>query len=970
MTGQGKSPTELRIALVMTGGVSLAVWMGGVAYELDRLRRKVPPYDKLIDNAGVKPVIDVIVGTSAGGLNGTLLAAAIAWKTHFGLPDDPRGVDVRELWRTAGDFKTLLRKLGDPRPTSLLQGDSVFLVQVEDALKTLADSPPSDDHAARTEIGTDDLPLQLVATTTLMIGTTERYQDSLGQDVDVSTPLGQFHFVASDQRDDFDRQPGADRTASVERLAKAARSSASFPVAFEPSFVPVTTATSATGPSMKGIANFSHDRFVLDGGLVDNQPLQQALDLIELQPAVGPVRRVMLMVVPLAGAPDDQADQLPGAPPTLLEVADAAVAIPRNRDIAEQLQAMSVRRQHQDAISQFRATVFGVVPDAIDASASSMVRYVHPLAVTARRLGPVSQKFPRRNHASTSPQSQSKLEIKQALLNVQELLGRASRLFGPVEEAQDDAGPEGANLVDACRREVSKRLRELEGPERNEPESSDRWAVARALTVLWAAVGQRPAAEAEEAAQLRREVRCLEALARWHLADPSDDRPPESPPEIAHQPGADLSDDIVSALMAAMRDLDVLQAAATDGQVRTPQKIEFVQLSSDTPNCFDQRKTAAEKLTGVQLSHFGAFYLSSWRMNDWMWGRMDAAYRLTQLLLHEAADTGDPCHAARDAQLEILREELPSVRSAVVADQDDGAAATAVGAQFLAAPHVGPNSSEALVVEAFTACQIGTERLSGQVETPHFVQVATQAGAVGTRLLGRQPFTMFVRPALSGFRSLLVATNVLVAGSSKAKRVIALFVAAFAPPLLAVGLIGHTSWLEVAAGGALVVLVLSSVFNGIDVVSVLLGLVGSLVLLALGLVAIANGTSASRIIGVAAACAAGLLLAGMLLPTGRWSRRITAAVLILVVCGVTVTGVSLVRHRVPWLPNQWSSALASAKKDCAAPQATGPAHDCTTFVSGETTGAVTVALGLGTLIFLVVGVLALYTRSRRKPAPV
>src|SRR3954447_26084653 len=34
-----KPEKETRLALVLNGGVSSAVWMGGVVYELDRLRR-------------------------------------------------------------------------------------------------------------------------------------------------------------------------------------------------------------------------------------------------------------------------------------------------------------------------------------------------------------------------------------------------------------------------------------------------------------------------------------------------------------------------------------------------------------------------------------------------------------------------------------------------------------------------------------------------------------------------------------------------------------------------------------------------------------------------------------------------------------------------------------------------------------------------------------------------------------------
>jgi hypothetical protein len=38
---------ELCIALVMTGGVSLCVWMGGVARELDRLLRRDGSFERV-----------------------------------------------------------------------------------------------------------------------------------------------------------------------------------------------------------------------------------------------------------------------------------------------------------------------------------------------------------------------------------------------------------------------------------------------------------------------------------------------------------------------------------------------------------------------------------------------------------------------------------------------------------------------------------------------------------------------------------------------------------------------------------------------------------------------------------------------------------------------------------------------------------------------------------------------------------
>jgi hypothetical protein len=64
------------------------------------------------------------------------------------------------------------------------------------------------------------------------------------------------------------------------------------------------------------------------------------------------------------------------------------------------------------------------------------------------------------------------------------------------------------------------------------------------------------------------------------------------------------------------------------------QRIELVQMSADTRNLLaPERNSAKSKLTGLQLYQLGAFYKSSWRANDWMWGRIDGAGWLVHLLL-------------------------------------------------------------------------------------------------------------------------------------------------------------------------------------------------------------------------------------------------------------------------------------------------------------------------------------------------
>ncbi|WP_462186450.1 DUF3376 domain-containing protein, partial [Frankia sp. CcWB2] len=64
------------------------------------------------------------------------------------------------------------------------------------------------------------------------------------------------------------------------------------------------------------------------------------------------------------------------------------------------------------------------------------------------------------------------------------------------------------------------------------------------------------------------------------------------------------------------------------------QPVELVQISADLPNRLDPaRALAEEKVTGLQLGNFGAFAKSSWRANDWMWGRLDGAGWLVRIML-------------------------------------------------------------------------------------------------------------------------------------------------------------------------------------------------------------------------------------------------------------------------------------------------------------------------------------------------
>ena len=108
-----------------------------------------------------------------------------------------------------------------------------------------------------------------------------------------------------------------------------------------------------------------------------------------------------------------------------------------------------------------------------------------------------------------------------------------------------------------------------------------------------------------------------------------------------------------------MFDLAAAEKALLPVEAGNLQKVELVQLSADTRNWLALSKaTAQSKLTGLQVHNFGAFYKKSWRANDWMWGRLDAAGWLIHTLL-------DPRRLRRI----VDREGIKIGRSGAMADR-------------------------------------------------------------------------------------------------------------------------------------------------------------------------------------------------------------------------------------------------------------------------------------------------------------
>ncbi len=102
----------------------------------------------------------------------------------------------------------------------------------------------------------------------------------------------------------------------------------------------------------------------------------------------------------------------------------------------------------------------------------------------------------------------------------------------------------------------------------------------------------------------------------------------------------------VPELLTTLQQLDVASTTIGDETMTgSTIPIELVQLSAQTRNAFARYSmTGDDKLGGWSVKRFGGFLKRSWRVNDWTWGRLDAATVLCRAVL-------DPARVRRAAYL-------------------------------------------------------------------------------------------------------------------------------------------------------------------------------------------------------------------------------------------------------------------------------------------------------------------------------
>ena len=690
---------DLRIAVVMNGGVSLAVWIGGVTQEINRLANAAPSerdpadvYAALLDVVKATARVDVIAGTSAGGLNGGFLALARCYRADLG--------PLRNLWATKGALGALFRSPFEKDPPSLLRGDEYFLPELRGAFASIFPGAGTSGY-----VPPEDNPVDLTMTTTVMTGIPRLFRDDFGTAIQEVDHKGRFRFVRGPRTRPKD-DPFA-TAAVVPRLALASRSTASFPFAFEPSFCPVNeTVRKPDHPDMAGYCNFRNSRYVLDGGVLLNKPVRPALEAIFRLPAERQVRRVLAYVNPDPGAlehldvDDDVAD-----PPTLATVMmDSLSSLPRAQSISAELEEI---QEHNDRVRErrrLRVDLIGSLGDKLPDLASDLfdayraVRIAATVEDVAERVASAAVVSLQDRVAGAPPQWTHE-ELAAALRDqtlpfVPEGPASLDRLpdewewgLAPIERLAATAldvlkrAMLAAPLEDGALREDLRRHRRdfhrqlvALRPLRDDharfwsaaaavlpdppPESADRPATlarwASENVGRWPAIPTRgPDATAVGPADYRRSLTFLvtglvQALvdARRDLYRAADEGAASTSSTMREDARglrtlldalfpSQAVDDVLPCLYRLLR-LEVAFVALGGESRANDQEVALVQVSGNTPNSFGGPDRGTDKLAGIQAGHFGAFYKQAWRANDWTWGRIDGATRLCQIVLAPA----------------------------------------------------------------------------------------------------------------------------------------------------------------------------------------------------------------------------------------------------------------------------------------------------------------------------------------------
>lgn len=754
--GEKPHSKEVRIGLVLYGGVSLAVYINGVTQEFARVVRGEGVYGLIKSLTDTDIIVDVISGTSAGGINGVTLAYALC---------NNRSLDaVAEMWRTDASLYKMERKpfAVDPEPPSVLDGEGYFKRKLEEAFTKLGDSEWKPDSTTPSDPSAFE-ELDLFVTATDCFGQERTWFDAFSSPVTIKDFRQIFWLKHRIGRKLVFGDPSMDPNERVKlhiALAAICRATSAFPAVFQPVSMDESNPYLAEWGHLGGLQTGqdgrtrwrgSGKRHFQDGGILDNHPFSYTLDAMANRMDYGTVERKLIYVDPTPDMPEGQH----GDAPTFLEATwGGAFTIPHFQSIAGYLKDIA---QHNGAVLQYKRVAAQVVrggrTNPTEAAVCSWIearqdnfmdRMLQMLVSPDGRVAPlgpkqaaVAEKLRGVAKASLVSAQFDRMDVyygRRRLAHLTGCLGAIRSILSDTEALVLARLNQIAQAYEIVQSALETHMQLMEFPdEPSLPDLDEQFDLQKKATELWrlqeACLNRSLSVEIPPADSLRQatSVRDIKAQGTTWLKEVADAL--SSTLGTTSGPGTITGPDSQTVVEFLWSEADkVNQALPRRHELRRRssrfEEIDvatFPLLYASGLQCTEEihvwrispydaqrgfsRRPAEEKIAGKALNHFGGFLKDSWRANDILWGRIDAACRLIEILLPKECRMGhaDPKFELaklfprspvssttqlqewigeggepkselielliESAQLEIIGEELPDVINAAVDQQ-------------------------------------------------------------------------------------------------------------------------------------------------------------------------------------------------------------------------------------------------------------------------------------------------------------
>jgi len=708
---------ETRIGLVMYGGVSLAVYINGVSQEFYHAVQGNGIYRLIKELTDSEIVLDILSGSSAGGVNGILLAYALCNGKDF--------TRCSDLWRNAADIGRLVRPPSNGTETvrSVLDSEGYYQSELERAFRLLDDAPVVGEAPSPVK------ELDLFVTGTVIDGRIDKRIDDAGHAIEVKDYRSVFHLKhRQGRKSNFD---SGSNPAVITALAKLARITSCFPGAFAPVFVSHSNISGKSPARMSANellqywGDLKEASYLIDGGVIDNKPFTYTAREIFFRTTERRVDRRLYYVEPdIERFPERDANSIPNAPSFLKPILNSLVTIPGYESITDDLRLLSERnesiREYQRVLQsvagkyEFSATSKGgvEVPPEIPEPQRSIYTRTRYASISSRVLDGVFKEATVRNSARVSAYRSALIqECDRRTVNTTgvlrdfDILFRLRRTFNLIYFVYEQLySPSSAgNSTGQSERylPVLKRLNhQLElyevlhsameqmihmtdygWDETREPNPAETWdKVIVSLQLLLRAEGLVPQLDnLQELNQAlhRRIDRVSEGLS-FAIGDFSSVLVHADNVESEFLENLLRNDDPV---LLRFRNFNAIDAYLFPLEwvsgLREKDVINVCRISpSDAQQGFSQREAAA-KTAGDSLAHFSAFFKRTWRANDIMWGRLDGLCELVETVftgpaIEAAMNNEGARQRARDA---LLPSDGPSPLDAWFKDSSEAAVA-------------------------------------------------------------------------------------------------------------------------------------------------------------------------------------------------------------------------------------------------------------------------------------------------------